>query len=47
MDTDYILAVKISERNDNAAAVQKILTGHGCEIRARLGAASAGAKFLH
>jgi hypothetical protein len=37
MDTDYILAVKISERNDNAAAVQKILTGHGCEIRARLG----------
>ena len=37
MDTDYILAVKISGRSEHSAAVQKILTGHGCEIRARLG----------
>ncbi len=37
MDTDYILAVKISNRSGHSEEVQKILTGHGCEIRARLG----------
>ena len=37
MNCDYILAVKINERNENSMAVQKVLTKHGCEIRARLG----------
>ena len=37
MDCSYILAIKVDERSEHAADVQKVLTKHGCEIRARLG----------
>ena len=37
MNCDYILAIKIDERKENSLSVQKVLTKHGCEIRARLG----------
>jgi riboflavin synthase len=37
MNCNYILGIKVDERNENAVAIQKVLTEHGCEIRARLG----------
>ena len=37
MNCNNILGIKVDKRNDNAIAIQKVLTDHGCEIRARLG----------
>ncbi len=37
MSCNYILGIKVDERSEHAAGIQKILTEHGCEIRARLG----------
>jgi len=37
MNCNYILAIKVDERSENSTKIQKVLTKHGCEIRARLG----------
>ena len=37
MDCNIILGISIDERKTNSSEVQKVLTNHGCEIRARLG----------
>ena len=37
-----IMAIRLSNRTEHAQAVQKVLTEHGCNIRARLGLHEAG-----
>ncbi len=32
-----ILAIKLTERNNDSVKFQKILTEHGCQIRTRIG----------
>lgn len=34
---NQIMAIRISDRDENAVKVQEVLTKHGCEIRTRLG----------
>ncbi len=37
MNCNYILGIKVDQRSEQASNIQKVLTEHGCEIRARLG----------
>lgn len=37
MDCYYIVAMRLAQRQENAAALQQVLTASGCNIKARLG----------
>ena len=39
---DAVIVVLVKKRNSDAAELQKVLTDHGCFIRARLGVHEAG-----
>ncbi|MDL2236884.1 hypothetical protein LJC56_03505 [Christensenellaceae bacterium OttesenSCG-928-K19] len=45
MSCYYIIGLRLDNRTHNAAKLQEVLTGHGCNIKVRLGLHEASEEF--